>query len=454
MNPILKNLIENHIEDIEANKYETIVDKALYEGVFAELMNTFEQIGISLELASITKPSRTFAIDATSMPSCLREAHFDVWAQKFNQLIKKIGLTEWDFSESTIHIKFSNKEETKNYGNMSLDEAKDIIRKKWKLDERAEELLSQIHDIGTLNSEQWSSHLAEVIHVSNREYSYDEIRKILDELFGRVYFAKRILGEYRHSERTILLYAKNIDLTCVAGRTLEQSFELTFIHELFHAYHYRRNDRELRRRRDYTSDVVKESLAATFEWAYCVEYKIAGDSDLRRDWETHSVLAYPYSGAQHLIDWNVYTLQDTSFCAIFRESLYDMDGALRTLLVLDFYNVKNIVLYLEKEVMVTDSRKAFDALMGDDVGIIAQREIPIIVKKNKSLREKLLDTGYCKTTFKISYPVLSLTREFLSGQYRYYEDSIVYHGKEYFLCSEWDKKRHLNLLLDWLWANR
>jgi hypothetical protein len=150
----------------------------------------------------------------------------------------------------------------------------------------------------------------------------------------------------------------------------------------------------------------------------------------------------------------VHTLQDTRFCAIFRESLYDMDGALRTLLILDFYNVKNIVLYLEKEVMVTDSRKAFDNFMGEDIGKIVQREFPAIVKTNKCLREKLLDKDYCKTTFKISYPVLSLTREFLSGQYRYYEDSIVYHGKEYFLCSEWDKKRHLNLLLDWLWANR
>jgi hypothetical protein len=451
MNPILVDLTEKHANDIDANKFEDLVHDSLSMGVFDELRNVFKDVKISLNLASITKPSRTFAIDAAYMPSCLIEEHFDVWAQKFNQLIKKIGLKEWDFSESTIHIKFSNKEETKKYGNMSLDEAKDIIRKKWKLDERAEELLSQIHDIDTLNGEQWSSHLAEVILVSNREYSYDEIRKILDELFGRVYFTKRILGEYRHSERTILLYAKNIELTRAAGRTLEQSFELTFIHELFHAYHYRRNDRELRHRRDYTSDVVKESLAATFEWSYCVEYKIAGDSDLRRDWETHSVLAYPYSGAKHLINCSTCKLECTRFRIIFNESLDDIDQALRLLLPThDFYSVKNI----EKEVMVTDSRKAFDALMGDDVGIIAQREIPIIVKKNKSLREKLLDMGYCKTTFKISYPVLSLTREFLSGQYRYYEDSIIYYGKEYFLCSEWDKKRHLNPLLDWLWANR
>lgn len=461
MNQTLKELMEKHKDifkvnrnNIDANKFENLVYDSLSKGVFDELIHTFDHIGISSKLVSITEPPRAFKINTTTMPGYLRLAHFAVWAKKFNQLIKKIGLTEWDFSESTIHIKFSNKEETKSYGTMSLDEAKDIIRKKWKINERAEEILSQIQDNDAFSSNQWSSCLAEIIHINNNEDSYEKIRKILDELLGKVYFTKRILGEYIHSERTILLYTKNIELASAPDRTLEQSFELTFIHELFHAYHYRKNDRELRLRRDYTSDVVKESFAAAFEWDYCVEYKIAGDCDLRRDWEMHSVVAYPYSGAKHLIDWDLYKLQDTHFCAIFKESFYDMDEALRTLLTLDFYNVKNVVLYREKEVAVNDLRKAFDTFMGEDVGIIAQREIPIIVKKSKCLREKLLDKDYCRKTFKISYPVLSLTREFLSGQYRYYEDSIVFYRKEYFLCSEWDKERHLKLLLDWLWANR
>ena len=226
-----------------------------------------------------------------------------------------------------------------------------------------------------------------------------------------------------------------------------QSFEVTFIHELFHAYHYRNNDSEIISRHDYTSTVVKESLAAAFEWGYCVKNTISGDLDLRRVWEKHSVLAYPYSGAQALTDQHKRVLKATEFCDIFKESLLDMDKALRDLLPLvDFYNIKNLI--------VSDIRKAFDTVMKmDKIGVIARREIPVIIKNNKVLREKLHDKAYCQNTFNISYAVLSPTRQFLSNKYRYYEDPIIIDKKEYFLCSQWDKK-HLTRLLDWIWANR
>ena len=461
MNPILWNLINKHEKDIDANKFENLVYDSLSEGVFDEIIPIFKEADLSpnvfSEWTAITTTPRTFSIDTDSMPSRLKLTHFAVWTRRFNRLLSKIGLNEWDFSESTIHVKFSNKEETKNYGTISLDEAIDIVRKKWKLDETSEKILSQIRDIDTYHQEQQSSLLAEVIHASNREQSYDEIRQILDNLFGKVYFTGRILGEYRNSERTILLYTKNIELASAPDRTLEQSFELTFIHELFHAYHYRKNDRELRLRRDYTSDVIKESFAAAFEWDYCVEYKIAGDCDLRRDWEIHSVVAYPYSGAQHLIDWTDHKLQDTHFCTIFKESSYDMDGALRNLLILDFYNVKNVVLYREKEVVATDLRKAFDTLMKQDtIGKIAQREIPAIIRKNRLIIPMLLDLNYSKTHFHTTlYPILA-TKPMIdgSGVNRSYSKPVHIIGKtKYYLNSQWDKKQ-LDFLLDWIWANR
>ena len=226
---------------------------------------------------------------------------------------------------------------------MSLNEVKAEIERKWKLNERAKKILERIKDVDTYYNEEIASPLAEEIHCANREYPYDVIRAELDELFGKVYFKARILGEYYHQSKTIVLYAKSIECTDIYGRNETQNFELTFIHELFHAYHYRNNDSEIISRHDYTSTVVKESLAAAFEWGYCVKNTISGDLDLRRVWQKHSVLAYPYSGAQALTDQHKRVLKATEFCDIFKESPSDMDKALRDLLPLvDFYNIKKI----------------------------------------------------------------------------------------------------------------
>jgi hypothetical protein len=454
MNPVLYELLHKYrtelnqpLNDIKDECWDNIIDSVIAKEVIDDFLLLFKTEKIFLPSKFIEMPHNV-KLEATLMPPYLKTVHFVTWLRKFNQLINKIGLPGWDASEINVNVQFSSEEQTETYGTMSLNEVKDKIRRKWKLDKRAEETLSQIRDIDAYYNEQWSSPLAEEIHITNEEDSYEKIRKILDELFGKVYCTKRILGKYCHTSKTIVLYVKNIECTNVAGRTTTQNFELTFIHELFHAYHYRNNDSEIISRHDYTSTVVKESLATAFEWGYCVKNTISGDLDLRRVWEKHSVLAYPYSGAQALTDQHKRVLKATEFCDILKESPLDMDKALRDLLPLvDFYNIKNLI--------ISDMRKAFDAVMKmDKIGVIAQREIPAIIKNKKVLREKLHDKAYCQNTFNISYAVLSPTCQFLSGKYRYYEDPIIVDKKECFLCSEWDKKRHLNRLLDWIWANR
>ena len=392
----------------------------------------------------------------------MKTVHFVAWLRKFNQLINKIGLPVWDSTKIDVNVKFSNKEEAKTYGTMSLNEVKNKIRSKWKLDKGAEETLSQIRDIDVYYNEQWSSLLAEEIHITNREDSYEKIRKILDELFGKVYFTKRILGEYCHISKTIVLYVKNIEYTNVAGRTTTQNFELTFIHELFHAYHYRDNKREIRLRRDYTSTVIKESFAAAFEWNYCIEHKITGDSDLHRDWENHSVVVYPYSGAQHLIDWIGYKLIAPDFCVIFKESLIDMDQALRILLPLDFYDIKNRIYYYEKEVVGTtpNSCSAYDdfckTMKKKKVGQIAKEEIPLVINRKPSLVTDLLTENYSRKEFNLPAAVLSPTQVFLPcGDRKYYADpKVTANGKKYFLYMHWRDEDHREHLLKWIWANR
>jgi hypothetical protein len=42
-----------------------------------------------------------------------------------------------------------------------------------------------------------------------------------------------------------------------------------------------------------------------------------------------------------------------------------------------------------------------------------------------------------------------------SGRVRSYIDPVLRLGKtNYYLCAQWDKKRHLEPLLDWIWENK
>lgn len=399
------------------------------------------------------------------LPSYLSARNFNEWYTKISTTAKNIGLSV-PVSDDLM-ISFSDTEKTRIFGSLSVEEAKNKIREKWNISERANDLLDGLQTPEDFHESQLASPLAEEISAANRDQkeTYESVRAQLEDIFDMVAFKQLILGEYIHPQ-IIVLYTKNIEHTQQAPgekRTLEQIYEEVFAHEMFHAYHYQNEPEELVERMDYTSRVVKESLAAAFEWAYCVENKIPNADDLRYDWDRYSVITYPYSGAKHLLQpvhhKAMVCLDKTAFCDVFHTSLVDMDRALRMLVSDEFYRIKNLIHYREKKVISTDLRAAFDTLMKQDlISVIAQREITSIIrqKKNRRLIPQLMDLNYSNKNFHATqYPILATAPMLDSaGREKSYADPVLRIGKtNYYLTAQWNKD-HLDLLLDWIWQHR
>lgn len=399
------------------------------------------------------------------MPPYLSADQFSDWYRKINNLAKNIGLP--NSVASDLIITFSDEEKAHTFGSLSLEEAKEKVRTKWEIDKNANDILDSIQTPEDFHESQLASPLAEAISAANHDQNetYESVRAQLENIFAMVAFKQLILGEYIHP-KVIVLYTKNIEHTQHTPnekRTLAQIYETTFAHEMFHAYHYQNEPEELIARTDYTSCVVKESLASAFEWDYCVENTIPNADDLRYEWARYSVITYPYSGAKHLLQpvphRAMVCLDKPFFCDVFHTSLVDMDRALRILVPDEFYRIKKLIHYREKKVMSTDLRAAFDALMKQDkISVIAQREIPSIIRqtKNRRLIPQLMDLNYSNKYFHATqYPILA-TAPILdgAGREKSYADPVLRIGKtNYYLTAQWNKD-HLDLLLDWIWQHR
>ena len=377
------------------------------------------------------------------MPPDLSADLFSAWYDRISNIAKNIGL--FDPVRSDVIVVFSDKEKKCVFGSLSVEEAKNKIRKRWNLGERADNLLNELRVPEDFYGSQMISTLAEDICASNRERgeNYESVRSGLKEIFEMVAFEQLVLGEYIYPE-IIILYTKNIEQTQRAKgekRTLAEVYEEVFAHEMFHAYHYQDKTEELIERMDYTSRVVKESLAAAFEWKYCVEYKIPNADALRYEWGTYPVTTYPYSGAGNLLKpvphKAMVCLDEAAFCDVFYRSQVDMDRALRMLVPNEFYNIKNLVHYREIKVMSTDLRAAFDTLMKQDaISVIAQREISSIIrqKKNRRLIPQLMDLVYSNEHFHATqYPILATSPMIdPAGRVKSYADPVLRIGKKNF----------------------
>lgn len=155
-----------------------------------------------------------------------------------------------------------------------------------------------------------------------------------------------IAGEYIDSIKTIKLYNKVIQMTKKGMASIDKYYEV-FIHEMFHAFHYyygeSKKEEEIFTRRDYTSKIVKESLASYFEVEFCRTYGISTNVD--SSWKT-DILKSPYSGARYINGWE-------HFKKVFDYSIKDMDNALRCLLdKYSFYRVKNAVIIKKRPLPV------------------------------------------------------------------------------------------------------
>ena len=403
-------------------------------------------------------------VNASHMPSYLNKSYFDDWFDKFNYSLDKIGLPNLNYHKINISIEFSNEKKKKLYGTLTIKELKEYI------------------------CDVWGNH-KEIKDILNRIDSYEDYRKLLQELIGTIYrfyydmdchnpeelysfldeleFETPVLGEFINNRKLIVLYVPNIEEAAnnhTPKNIPAREFEKVFIHEFFHSYHYYNDPEELVERRDYTSKVVKESLASAFEWFYCEGNTINGNDDLWKSWCNYPVLNYPYSGAKNLITSKGgitlrFFLETKKFGNVFDLSLNDMDGALRSLVPeKTFYCIKNQFVCC-KSILIRKSTKKLTRTeletlhAGKSVGQIAREEIPPIITAKKNLIPKLLDRGYCKKTFNLdTYTVLALTRIYSTPHYRYYPEATNVDATDYYICSQWYEKQRKNLL-DWIWAN-
>jgi hypothetical protein len=464
---LIEDLVARYGDDIEKSNFENVFDYVLENGGYDDFVATFSVAGI-LPPEKIPTLPYYFCLNTDQMPSCLRSEHFAIWIHKFNRVLEKIGLSAWRYADIEVNIQFSNERKTDSYGTLTISELKTIIRETWGTSKEIEDILSKIN-----NKEDCRKLIQELMGVlcsirhDDDPRNPEEIYSYLNDLI----FEVSVLGEYIHKTQEIVLYTKNIeDAAEKNGNSVSREFEKVFAHELFHAYHYANDKGELINRHDYTSKVVKESLASAFEWFYCEENKINGADRLKSSWYDNRVFYYPYSGARNLLSATggfseCNCLNRRKFSDIYNKSLEDMDDAMRRLLdSYDFYEIKNAGQIkrkiVKKPVVKSDLRATFDELMKQDkIAIIAQREIPSIIRqsKNRLLIPCLLDIDYCYRTFNLTqYPVLATSPMYDdSGRVRSYIDPVLRLGKtNYYLCAQWDKNRHLEPLLDWIWENR
>ncbi len=402
-------------------------------------------------------------INPHEMPPYLNSNNFDDWLIKFNNHLHWIGICH--NMHDDVKIKFENQTLPKEYGLYTLDEIKNKIRKKWGSTPEIEAKLKKVKckedAIGDQKGEGKNEEsLIEIILKTNPCERPVDIYGKINGWFDNLIFNVDVLGDYKADENMITLYTKTIEKNADV-KTFEENFEAVFVHELFHAYHYLRGkNKDICRRNDYTTRVIKESFATAFEYSYCEENSIAMSTDYLTTLRKHSVVFYPYSGAIMLESFpcTSYQLDKKSFYKIFGNSIDDMDLALRTLLdTKDFYDIKNLV---EIAVGKPDLFEAFvEISKNDGVGEIAQREIPSIVRKNHSIIKNLTDAAYCKKTFGVPYAVLTLTpAAYPCGSDLYYVEPVIKISggktkKQYYLFKHF-KSNHRNRLLKWVWKNR
>lgn len=383
-----------------------------------------------------------YFVNARKMPNYLSKNVFELWYQNTLDHISSLAALPL-VNLPDLNIRFSNEEKAAKYGSISVEHFKNMVRNKYRTDENVERILANIRCCEDLSGNETIPILAEAICECDPSHFFEDVLVWLEERHADIEFRAKTLGSYNHEKKEIVLYTVNIENPHSIRESM-QSFETVFAHELFHAYHYQNNDMELVCRHDYTSKVVKESLASAFEWSYCAENKLSGEYDLKRSWEEHSVFQYPYSGAVRLIDRSKRCLDETMFGEVFALSLHDMDAALRNLLdKTDFYMIKNKRYISEKH-----KKEMFYNSFGDmTVQEIARVHIPRIVADKPHLAKCLADKSYCKEKLNFdSYSILSPVM--IAG--RYYKSIIVTAGSDvYYLCNHWRKNR--TYLLDWIW---
>ena len=285
-----------------------------------------------------------------NLPNSITQSDIAVWLTNFTNLFRI--MTGISFNVADLELEFSNSKVRsdgcllyKPLGEIK-DEILNLLGKRNKSNRDVFDLIDAAPDIATLRK--LASLIAECMMDNGGDYKF--YLSEIDEILGDYTDNPSILykaGIYRDSEKKIILYIPVIEEMARHYHLPKLSaYESVLAHELFHAGHYYAsvlysNKRhlffnELKSRHDYTSKVIKESLASYFENKYYNNHRLANEWML-------DILKSPYSGARYILD-------DNHFRNIFDVSLGDLDNALRCLCKLDldvFYRIKNAT-YVQK----------------------------------------------------------------------------------------------------------
>ncbi|MCR5491628.1 MAG: hypothetical protein K6F32_05825 [Bacilli bacterium] len=226
-----------------------------------------------------------------NMPPYLTQADVNQWVYRLEQSLDTFFGMNYDstfLAELRRYtLEFSDELIWEDGKPISLDDTKAKLKDRLaerfdhaEDDEHTKDLIMRIEEAKTAAElKEYASWIAECCASGDtreeRSESYDEIKESILNLLGKTIAVGQrnrlyILGRYYHSDKKIVLYVRAINPSGIAAPL--PLFEEVFAHEAFHAYHYYACEivsknvllQELRYRDDYTSKVVKESLAAFF----------------------------------------------------------------------------------------------------------------------------------------------------------------------------------------------
>lgn len=250
-------------------------------------------------------------------------------------------------------------------------------------------------------------------------FDKDKIKRVIDAFENRE-FTDVILGEYRPTSRTIVLYRKPIIDTAKNGDVIS-NMKRVLVHEMFHAYHHLVFDGG---KPMFTSfkkggygDVAKESLARFVEYNYCKD-ELNGYycRELEYSWNTRFFENYPYSGAKYL-EKTTSTRREQQ--ALIQRLLADGRP--------DLIGAYHDIVYLYKQT------SGFDSILANDIRNIGNSNksfvpFPFIYKKNyiiESIKKYDAQPTYVSDgSAKLNFIAISKVKEELSKRKESFRDVL------------------------------
>lgn len=393
-------------------------------------------------------------IQTTNMPWFIDQNIINNWIKEFYFFASyKLNLTFTPFDKDMILVFSDEKPKPSKYVSpISLSELKKeietLLGKKLPIVQKA----NSIHEI--------KIHLEEIVvkirdifpNIEEDIYSklHDLIRNACDDE-TIIYIA----GLYEDEPKRITLYNKVIQMEDSSEASVDKYYSV-FIHEMFHALHYhisaKKNQLEIFERADYTSTIVKESLASYFQNEFSISKKL--NVSVSRSWYMN-ILSSPYSGANYINDW-------LHFNNILTHSLSDMDKALRILFknYIDyFYIVKNSVTIVKKNVStpktITRTPKDYSKYEFNGVEYTKSELVLAVVKQYVSDYNpadiNVLQTAFpdtLKTPYGVVKVLKSIPNKYLNPRIRFYinDTMTLADGTICAVCNQWCKNTIQNFI--------